>query len=115
LDATYGSFGTAGGSAGIGFGSAKAGNFITIDGTRSGRFLDSPEFTPFHDKGNNASIFDRVDYQPNEDAFHLNLFTARNWFQIPNTYDALNQDCTNAYSPGISRRDTSTPSTRVRC
>src|SRR5581483_5603231 len=35
LDATYGSFGTTGGSAGIGFGSAKAGNFLTVDGTRS--------------------------------------------------------------------------------
>src|SRR5579872_4618357 len=93
LDATYGSFGTTGGSAGIGFGSARAGNFLTVDGTRSGRFLDSPEFTAFHDKGNNASIFDRVDYQPNgKDAFHLNLFPARNWFQIPNTYDSLGQD-----------------------
>ena len=93
LDATYGSFGTTGGSAGLGFGSAKAGNFITIDGTRSGRFLDTPEFTAFHDKGNNESIFDRFDYQPNgRDAFHLNLFTARNWFQIPNSYDQLGQD-----------------------
>ena len=93
LDATYGSFGTTGGSAGIGFGSAKAGNFLTVDGTRSDRFLDTPEFTAFHDKGNNTSIFDRFDYQPNgKDTFHLNLFTARNWFQIPNTYDSLEQD-----------------------
>lgn len=93
LDATYGSFGTTGGSMGLGFGSAKIGNFITIDGTRSGRFLDTPEFTAFHDKGNNESIFDRFDYQPGaRDAFHLNLFTARNWFQIPNTYDSLDED-----------------------
>jgi hypothetical protein len=93
LDATYGSFGTVGTSAGLGFGSAKAGNFITVDGTRSGRFLDTPEFTAFHDKGNNESIFDRFDYQPDgRDAFHLNLFTARNWFQIPNSYDQLSQD-----------------------
>ena len=93
LDATYGSFGSTGSSMGLGIGSAKAGNFITIDGVRSGRFLDTPEFTAFHDKGNNASIFDRFDYQPSgRDAFHLNLFTARNWFQIPNTYDGLDQD-----------------------
>ena len=26
------------------------------------------------------------------DAFHLNLFAARNWFQIPNTYDQPGQD-----------------------
>jgi hypothetical protein len=93
VDATYGSFGTSGGSIGLGLGTAKIGNFITIDGTRSGRFLDTPEFTAFHDKGNNESIFDRFDFQPSgRDAFHLNLFTARNWFQIPNTYDSLGED-----------------------
>ena len=26
------------------------------------------------------------------DAFHLNLFAARNWFQVPNTYDQPDQD-----------------------
>jgi len=93
LDATYGSFGTAGGSASLGFGNAKAGNFVTVDGLRTGRFLDTPEFTPFHDKGNNESIFDRFDYQPGaHDVFHMDLFTARNWFQIPNDYDQLAQD-----------------------
>ena len=25
-------------------------------------------------------------------SLHLNIFGARNWFQIPNTYDQLNQD-----------------------
>ena len=93
VDATYGSFGNTGGSAGLGFGTAKFGNFITIDGVRTGRFLDTPEFTAFHDKGNNETIFDRFDYQPNgKDVFHLNLFTARSWFQIPNDYDQLGQD-----------------------
>jgi hypothetical protein len=93
VDANYGSFGTAGGSAGLGFGNAKVGNFLALDGTRSGRFLDTPEFTPFHDTGNSQTIFDRFDYQPNtRNVFHLNLFTARNWIQIPNTYDTLNED-----------------------
>jgi hypothetical protein len=93
LDATYGSFGSTGGSAGLGFGSAKAGNFLAVEGIRSARFLDTPEFTPFHDKGNSQSIFDRFDYQPNgQNVFHLNLFAARNWIQIPNTYDGLAQD-----------------------
>jgi hypothetical protein len=93
LDATYGSFGSPGGSAGIGFGNAKAGNFLAVEGIRSGRFLDTPEFTPFHDKGNSETLFDRFDYQPSSrDAFHLNLFAARNWIQIPNTYDTLDQD-----------------------
>ena len=44
IDATYGSFGTAGGSFGLGFGTAKFGNFLAVDGVRSGRFLDTPEF-----------------------------------------------------------------------
>jgi hypothetical protein len=93
LDANYGSFGTAGGSAGLGFGGAHAGNFLAVDGVRSGRFLDSPELTPFHDIGNNQTLFDRLDFQPSgQDSFHLNLFAARNWIQIPNTYDTLGQD-----------------------
>ena len=27
-----------------------------------------------------------------KDVFHLNLFAARNWFQVPNSYDQLSQD-----------------------
>jgi hypothetical protein len=93
VDATYGSFGSPGGSAGLGFGNAKAGNFLAVEGIRSGRFLDTPELTPFHDKGNSETLFDRFDYQPStKDVFHLNLFAARNWIQIPNTYDTLDQD-----------------------
>src|SRR6202521_3873407 len=93
IGATFGSFGSAGGSIGLGFGSAKFGNFIAIDGIRTERFLDSPELTPIHDIGNNQTIFDRLDYQPNgKDVFHLHLFTARNWLQIPNSYDQLAQD-----------------------
>ena len=59
--------------------------------SRSGRFLDTPEFRPFHAVGNNYTVFDRFDYQPagGKDFFHINLFHARNWFQIPDTYDQL--------------------------
>jgi hypothetical protein len=93
LDTTYGSFGTYGEDFTFGTGTAKFGNFLVANSSRTGRFLDSPEFTPFHDKGNNATIFDRIDYQPTgHDSLHLNIFGARNWFQIPNTYDQLNQD-----------------------
>ena len=93
IDTTYGSFGTVGEQASVGFGSAKVGDFIVIDTDRSGRFLDSPEFDPMHDVGNDETIFDRFDFQPGEhDAFHLNLFAARNWFQIPDTYDQAGQD-----------------------
>ncbi len=93
VEANYGSFGTAGGSVGLGFGSAKFGNFIAADGVRSGRFLDTPEYTPIHDIGNNQTVFDRLDYEPTgKDAIHLNLFAARNWIQNPNSYDQLSQD-----------------------
>ena len=93
IDANYGTFGTAGGDVALGFGSAKFGNFIALDGLRSGRFLDTPEFSPIHDIGNGETIFDRLDYQPNgTNVFHLNLFAARNWIQIPNDYDQSVQD-----------------------
>ncbi len=93
LELTYGSFGTASEEATYGTGGANWGNFLVVNTDRSGRFLDSPEFTPFHDKGNNETLFDRVDFQPgSRDSLHLDLFGARNWFQIPDTYDQLSQD-----------------------
>src|SRR6202040_412157 len=34
-----------------------------------------------------------MDFQPTgKDIIHLNLYAARNWFQIPNDYDQLSQD-----------------------
>ena len=64
-----------------------------MNGVRSGHFLDTPEFLPIHDRGNNESLFDRLDWHPtSKDALHLDLFTARNSFQIPNSYDQLSQD-----------------------
>jgi len=93
IDANYGSFGTGGGSIGLGYGTPKFGNFLALDGARSGRFLDTPEFAAIHDIGNNQTIFDRLDYQPGgHDVFHMNLFAARNWIQIPNDYDQVGQD-----------------------
>ncbi len=93
VDAFYGSFGSVGGGGSYGFGNEKMGNFLAFDASRSGRFLDTPEFTAFHDKGNNGTIFDRFDLQPTpKDVVHLNLFVASNWTQIPNAYDQLSQD-----------------------
>ena len=90
---TGGSFGTGGGGLGLGYGHEKIGNFLALDGLRSARFLDTPEFTNIHDVGNNQTIFDRFDYQPDgQNSLHLNLFAARNWIQIPNSFDQLPQD-----------------------
>ncbi len=56
----------------------------------TGRFLDPPEFTVFHDKGNEQNIFDRVDYNfTSVDSVHLDMNYSRSWFQTPNSYDNL--------------------------
>ncbi len=115
FEANYGSFGAIGEEATFGIGGSQWGNFLVVDSSRSGRFLDSPEFQPFHDIGNGETIFDRIDYQPgSKDSFHLDLFGARNWFQIPDTYDQLSQDQrqqarTQSYSLGYQH--TFSPST----
>jgi Carboxypeptidase regulatory-like domain/TonB-dependent Receptor Plug Domain len=93
IEAVFGSFGTYGENATFAFGGPKFGNFTAVNGMRSGHFLDTPEFLPIHDIGNNENVFDRVDYQPTaHDAFHMNIFLARNWFQVPNDFDQLSQD-----------------------
>lgn len=93
VDLSYGSFGAASEDATYALGGANWGNFTAVDSSRTGRFLDTPEFWPMHDIGNSEIIFDRVDYQPTErDSLHLDLYGARNWFQVPNTYDQPLQD-----------------------
>ncbi len=115
FEANYGSFGTIGEEATFGIGGSQWGNFLVVDGDRSGRFLDSPEFQPFHDIGNNETLFDRIDYQPgSRDSLHLDLFWARNWFQIPDTYDQLSQDQrqqATTESGSLGYQHTFTPST----
>ncbi len=89
------SFGTWAGSLTLAAGTKHWGNFVAMSGSGSERFLDSPELRPIHDRGNSASVFDRVDWQPNErDRLHLNLSAGRSWFQTPNSYDnaAVGQD-----------------------
>ncbi len=91
ISSSYGSFGSATGSVDIGYGSQTWGNFFELDGLNTGRFLDTPEFSVFHDKGNEENTFDRLDYQFTPvDALHLNLNYSRSWFQTPNSYDNLN-------------------------
>ncbi|MGH9617528.1 MAG: carboxypeptidase regulatory-like domain-containing protein, partial [Acidobacteriaceae bacterium] len=63
ISSSYGSFGSAKGSANVSYGGQKWGNFVSADGLNTGRFLDGPEFKVFHDKGNEENFFDRVDYQ----------------------------------------------------
>jgi len=92
---SYGSFGTVTSDANLALGSDRWGNFISLSGLNTGRFLDPPEFQVMHSKGNEENLFDRVDFQPTvADSVHLNLAYTRSWFQTPNSVDAqfANQD-----------------------
>ncbi|HEY6765378.1 MAG TPA: TonB-dependent receptor plug domain-containing protein, partial [Candidatus Sulfotelmatobacter sp.] len=91
LTASYGSFGTSSGGFNLAYGRQKWGNFVSANGLNSGRFLDPPEFTVMHAKGNEENFFDRVDYQlSTADSIHLNFGYTRSWFQTPNSFDAQN-------------------------
>lgn len=88
ITTSYGTFGSSNVDFNLGFGGAKWGNFISTNAMNSGRFLDPPEFTVMHDKGNQENVFDRVDYQfADADSLHFNFGFTRSWFQNPNSYD----------------------------
>jgi hypothetical protein len=88
---SYGAFGTSTVAADLAYGGKNWGNFISIGGLNTGRFLDPPEFAVIHDKGNEENLFDRVDFQlSSADSIHLNFGYSRSWFQTPNSLDAEN-------------------------
>ncbi len=85
---SYSSFGTENAGFNLAYGGAKWGNFVAISGLQSGRFLDAPEFSVMHDKGNQENFFDRVDFQVSKaDTIHINVGYVRSWFQNPNSFD----------------------------
>jgi len=89
ITTSYSSFGTSNTTFNLAYGGAKWGNFISLGGLNTGRFLDPPEFSVTHDKGNQENVFDRVDYQlSSADSLHLNLGFTRSWFQNPNSLDS---------------------------
>jgi hypothetical protein len=103
LTASYGSFGSTTGAADLSYGGQKWGNFISLSGLNTGRFLDPPEFTVMHDKGNEQNVFDRFDLKPNDaDTFSVNLEYTRSWFQTPNSFDQ-------EYHPGLTNPITGAP------
>src|SRR3569833_472144 len=85
---SYGAYGTGTAGFDLSYGGKKWGNFFELDGLITGRFLDPPEFSVIHDKGNEENVFDRIDYSfsPAE-SIHLNLNFSLSWFQNPNAYD----------------------------
>src|SRR5262249_1433224 len=105
----YGSFSTPIFEGNLGAGSHTVGNFVSFTGMRTDRYLDPPEFTAFHDTGDNQSFFDRLDVHMNDrDTLHLNVYVGRSSFDVPNTLNALDQDQhqtikTFNIAPGYSR------------
>jgi hypothetical protein len=101
FSSSYGAFGSATADFDLAYGGKSWGNFVETDGLNTGRFLDPPEFTVFHDKGNEQNVFDRVDYSFTQaDSIHLDLNYSRSWFQTPNAFDNLNVQ--NVVSGGTS-------------
>jgi Carboxypeptidase regulatory-like domain/TonB-dependent Receptor Plug Domain len=91
VTASYGSFGTSSAGFNLAYGGQKWGNFVSVSGLESGRFLDPPEIVAIHDKGNQENVFNRFDFQlSTADTIHLNAGFTRSWFQTPNAFDDLN-------------------------
>jgi hypothetical protein len=93
ITASYGTFGTSNEAIDLVYGGQKWGNFFSVNGLNSGRFLDGPEYQVLHDHGNEENGFDRLDFKLNDqNTVSVNLGFTRSWFQTPNSYDA--QDAT---------------------
>ena len=91
---SYGTFGSSSLDANVAFGGLKWGDFTSLSGLNTDRFLDPPEFQVLHDKGNEENVFDRLDFKLSDnDTIQLNLAFTRSWFQNPNTWDQQLQTC----------------------
>ena len=91
ITTSYGSFGSVNGGANLAYGGNNWGNFISLNGLNTSRFLDGPEFTEMHDHGNEQNVFDRLDLKPSSrDTINVNLGFSRSWFQTPNSFDSQN-------------------------
>jgi hypothetical protein len=111
MSTSFGSFNTPTGEFNLGMGSSTFGNFMSMTGMRSDRYLDSPEFAVSHGAGHTNSVFDRLDWRSDKaGALHINIQGAQSSFQVPNTLDqdALGQDQHQKinsfnFAPGYSR------------
>ncbi len=93
VTASYGTFGSSNGGFDLGFGGNKLGNFLSVNGLNTGRFLDGPEFQTYHNHGNEENLFDRFDIKPSDaNTFSVNFGFTRSWFQTPNSFDAQTAD-----------------------
>src|SRR4029077_2721314 len=80
----YGSFKSPSFEANLGAGSHSVGNFLSISGMRTDRYLDPPAFVALHGKGDSQSLFDRFDLRASDvDTLHLNVQAGRSSFDVP--------------------------------
>jgi len=107
--AGYGSFKSPTFEGNIGGGTHTVGDFLSVSGMRTDRYLDPPEFEVLHGAGDNQSLFNRLDVHPTDlDTLHLNVHFGRSSFDVPNTFDTIDQDqhqkiTTFNIAPGYSR------------
>jgi len=103
IDTSYGTFGSESAGFNLAYGGQSWGNFISANAMGTDRFLDGPELTVMHDRGNQGNLFDRIDFKPSQaDTINLNLSYTRSWFQSPNSFDG--QDAT-AWSGVVVNND----------
>jgi hypothetical protein len=108
LSLGYGSFNSPTGEVNVGGGSHTVGEFLSVSGLHTDRFLDPPEFEALHDTGGSISFFNRLDFHLSDtDSLHLNLQAAKSGFDVPNTYDQIaqtqHQDITSLnFAPGYT-------------
>jgi len=89
ITASFGNFGTYNAGLNLAYGGPNWGNFVSINGMNTERFLDGPEFAVMHDHGNQENIFDRLDLKlSGRDTITLNVGYTRSWFQNPNSFDS---------------------------
>ncbi len=81
---SYGTFGSSTGGFDLVSGGQKFGNFISVNGLNTGRFLDGPEFTVMHDKGNEENLFDRIDFK-SSDAEYIQSGPSIHAFLVPDS------------------------------
>ena len=80
-----GSFGMASLTGEFGGHTKNFGVYVNSSGTRSGRYLESPEIVSLHNRGGNARLFTKFDWNANEkNLFHLTLGANGTDAQIPN-------------------------------
>ncbi|HEY7291071.1 MAG TPA: TonB-dependent receptor [Vicinamibacterales bacterium] len=88
----FGSFKSPTGDVNLGAGSHTIGDFLSVSGLRTDRFLDPPELETLHDSGHHMSFFNRVDFRPDDnDTLRLNVQAGTSSFDVPNTYDQIAQ------------------------